>query len=198
MTPRDASARTDFLRLVGCIAAVCLVVEISACRRSGSGGHLTQTEPSTSPTVSQAELSTPSTSFPSTGDCAAANPPGVRASDAGDQALRAVGPENKDSLVIGNGALWTLRSALDVPPTRERDGTFSLKFPWFRAVAGWVDIAGHRVDGPGTFRADSPHSGYPPTGFVPSMLYFSGSGCWEVTGREAASAVTVRIHVADG
>jgi hypothetical protein len=58
-----------------------------------------------------------------------------------------------------------------------------MKWPWWRAVTGDLQIHGHRLDAVASpLRADVQPNSYPARGFLPSTLYFPTEGCWEVTG----------------
>lgn len=96
--------------------------------------------------------------------------------------------------VIGGGALWTIRSAVDVAATAYRAG-WHLKFPWYTRPNGLPKIEGRRLDGSGTFSYDV-NTAYDSTGpFVTSTLDFSDPGCWEVTGRFDNSMLQFRLRV---
>jgi len=96
--------------------------------------------------------------------------------------------------VIGEGALWTIRSAVSVPANPYRTG-WILKFPWYTRTNALPRLAGRRLDGAGVFHFDV-NRAYDETGaFVTSTLGFSTAGCWEVTGHLGTSTVVFRIHV---
>jgi len=102
--------------------------------------------------------------------------------------------------LVGSGTLWTRREAGIVPPAqwqaaRLTDGRWRLKFPWFRLRAGRLEITAKRVGGGGRFSAETHQDSYLPTGFLPSALLFSSTGCWRVTGALGGSTVTVRIAI---
>ena len=99
----------------------------------------------------------------------------------------------------GNAAVWVLLSVsgvLGTDPQQQRP--WYSKVPWWRAVPGVLTIrarpAGGLVAG---FRADVP-SGYAPTGFQPSGLYWPRLGCWQVTGTIAGQALTFTVWVKAG
>lgn len=101
--------------------------------------------------------------------------------------------------VVGGGELWTQRRNIDVRGwtwTKDSDGSYSLKFPWYLIPAkGDVPaITGRRLDGPGTFDAKA-NAAYGPGVWAVSGLHFSSAGCWEVTGSYGDSAVTFRMRV---
>lgn len=94
-------------------------------------------------------------------------------------------PGHDRAAYYGNGRLWTVlwprgvvvAGADDV----QRDGSISMKFPWWRQVHGDLKITGRRLDAPAAgLRADIP-SGYGPTGFQASGIIFATEGCWQVT-----------------
>jgi len=85
--------------------------------------------------------------------------------------------------VHGNGKLWTtlpVDGKLFVEP--DRNGLLGEKFNWWRTIPGHLTITGRRLDGPGTMWASIPH-GYADIGYQASGIYFSGGGCWQITGR---------------
>ena len=97
---------------------------------------------------------------------------------------------------LGNGALWTtLWPGGKVifepggPGSIEPDGSLAMKWPWWRGVAGRLEIEGGRLDAPSTLRAFIPE-GYGNSGFQASALIFSGPGCWEVTARIGDRSLT--------
>ena len=94
--------------------------------------------------------------------------------------------------VVGDGAVWTIRSAIDVAP-HFQSGQWYLKFPWYLRPPGIPTITGRRLDGPGTFTADA-NPTYDSSGaWTVSGLTFSAPGCWEVTAHSQDSALTVTI-----
>jgi hypothetical protein len=96
--------------------------------------------------------------------------------------------------VIGEGSLWTTRSATEVPPVFQ-DGSWHLKFPWYLRPPGLPSITGHRIDGLGVFHADASQAVDVNGTWVASYLQFSSVGCWEVTGRYRSSTITIQIAV---
>jgi hypothetical protein len=97
--------------------------------------------------------------------------------------------------VVGQGAVWTIRSAIEVAP-RPQSGQWYLKFPWFLRPPGIPTITGRRLDGEGTFSANA-NLAYDSSGtWTVSGLTFSAPGCWEVTARYRGSALTVTIDFA--
>jgi hypothetical protein len=64
-----------------------------------------------------------------------------------------------------------------------RDGSLSMKFPWWRLQSGKLRIEGRRLDGGSLpLRAEIPN-GYGEAGFQATALIFPRPGCWEVTAR---------------
>ncbi len=74
------------------------------------------------------------------------------------------------------------------------DGTFRMKWPWWRLVEGDVVIQGRRLDAEApampAIVLRGPADGYGETGFHPSGLIFPTVGCWEVTAQVAEASLT--------
>jgi hypothetical protein len=87
----------------------------------------------------------------------------------------------------GNGKLWVgglwPRGVIHAGPEFvARDGSVGMKFGWWRAAAGKLQITGRRLDAAAPpVRANVP-DGYGDTGFQSSGVDFPTEGCWEVTG----------------
>jgi hypothetical protein len=96
--------------------------------------------------------------------------------------------------VVGNGALWTLRTAIDAPESRDQ-GSWLLKFPWFTRPFGLPDVTARRLDGPGTFSAQVDQAIDSRGAWVVSGLSFSEPGCWEVSGHYNHSTLRFRVHI---
>jgi hypothetical protein len=98
----------------------------------------------------------------------------------------------------GNGAVWVLLSVSGVLGADPQQRPWASKVPWWRSVPGVLTIharpVGTRAAG---FHADIP-SGYDPTGFQPSGLYWPRLGCWQVTGTLAGRALTFTVWVKAG
>ena len=94
--------------------------------------------------------------------------------------------------VVGQGSVWTIRSAIAVAPNHQQDHWY-LKFPWYLRPSGIPAITGRRTDGSGTFRADANLATDSRGTWTVSGLEFSSPGCWEVTARYKNSALTVTI-----
>jgi hypothetical protein len=96
--------------------------------------------------------------------------------------------------VVGHGALWTLRGAIDNAGTPYERG-WLFKIPWFTRPFGLPRIDATRLDGTGSFRP-SVHRATDEAGtFVTSSLIFSTAGCWQVTSRFDDSVVRFRLPV---
>jgi hypothetical protein len=97
--------------------------------------------------------------------------------------------------VLGQGALWTVRSAVGLPGRHDGTG-WHLKFPWYtRPPNGLPQIAGHRLHGSGTFHFDANRAFAANGAFVTSTLNFSASGCWEITGRYGGSTLRFAVDI---
>lgn len=107
--------------------------------------------------------------------------------------------EEHSELHHGNGELWTvlwpegeIAFGPDGPGEIRADGSLAMKFPWWRGegVRGQLEIVGRLLDreGPGAY-GEVP-SGYGESGFQASGIVFSGTGCWEVTGRVGEAELT--------
>jgi hypothetical protein len=93
----------------------------------------------------------------------------------------------------GNGkTLWTVLWPNGVvtadPKWVEEDGSIGVKWPWWRGLRATLKIEGHRLDEPGTLRAEVA-SGYGAAGFQPSAIYFASEGCWEVRGTAGSGSL---------
>lgn len=88
---------------------------------------------------------------------------------------------------VGNGRLWVglwpLGLVIIPPEDIGRGSVLRMKFMWFRgsSVHGLLHINGSQLDAGGVVRGRT--LGYGLTGFNPSSIYFSGQGCYRVTGR---------------
>ena len=113
--------------------------------------------------------------------------------------------ENPDfaSNVLGNRASWVglypegtvVFEPGGVGERSDLDGTFSMKFWWWRGVKGRLQITGRRLDGDAAaLRANVP-DGYGDTGFQSTALIFPTPGCWEVTGRVGDASLTFVTRV---
>ena len=108
--------------------------------------------------------------------------------------------ENIDATnILGNDQLWTglwPDGKVNMSPeNQEADGSFSVKWFWWRGVTGPLTIEGHRLDAEAEpLRADIP-DGYGDTGYQVSALIFPSTGCWEVTGRVGDASLTFVTEV---
>jgi hypothetical protein len=95
----------------------------------------------------------------------------------------------------GNGKLWVgglwPGGVINAGPEFvARDGSVGMKFGWWRAATGTLQLSGRRLDGPAPpVRANVP-DGYGDTGFQPSGVDFPTEGCWEVTGALPTTSLT--------
>ena len=99
----------------------------------------------------------------------------------------------------GNGqvwiALWTGGVVVRGDGVTNRDGSISVKYGWWRGVAGNVELHGRRLDGASTPFSYSGPDGYGETGFQPTLIPFPTSGCWDVTGTVGDESLTVTLLV---
>lgn len=103
---------------------------------------------------------------------------------------------------LGDGKLWTVLwpdgTIYMLPEDRQTDGSYSMKWGWWRGVDGALTIEGRRLDVPDEpLRADIP-DGYGETGFQVSTLIFPTTGCWELTGRVGEASLTFVTKVVYG
>jgi hypothetical protein len=128
-------------------------------------------------------------SSPSATTCAASIPVVPRAKLPHDVAAWAQG-----AVVVGNGALWTTRSAIDVPGSHQSN-IWRVKFPWYTRPFGLPTITGRRLDGTGTFHADANSATDSRGTWVVSSFEFSRPGCWQVTSRYRGSTIRFNMHI---
>jgi hypothetical protein len=87
----------------------------------------------------------------------------------------------------GNGQLWVgglwPGGVINAGPEFVApDGSVGMKFGWWRAATGKLQLTGRRLDAPAPpVRANVPE-GYGDRGFQASGVDFPTEGCWEVTG----------------
>lgn len=110
--------------------------------------------------------------------------------------------EQPSTYYHGNGELWTALwpdGKIYMQPTDKMpDGSFSMKWGFWRGVNGALTVEGHRLDADTEpLRADIP-GGYGDTGFQVLGLIFPTTGCWEVTGRVGTSSLTFVTEVVFG
>lgn len=77
----------------------------------------------------------------------------------------------------------------------EPDGALTMKFPWHRGVRGRLEIDGRRLDKPERGVRSLVQPGYGEIGFQSTLIAFPSAGCWEVTGRVAATTLTFVVNV---
>jgi len=102
----------------------------------------------------------------------------------------------------GNGELWTGLwpdgKIYMLPTDKLPDGSFSMKWSFWRGVNGALTVEGHRLDADAApLQADIP-DGYGDTGFQVLGLIFPTTGCWEVTGHVGESSLTFITEVVFG
>ena len=100
---------------------------------------------------------------------------------------------------LGNGELWTVLwpdgKVIMEQHNQEADGSFSMKWGWWREITGPLTIEGHRLDTDAEpLRAFIP-DGYGDTGLQITAVIFPTTGCWEVTGRVGESSLTFVTEV---
>jgi hypothetical protein len=104
----------------------------------------------------------------------------------------------------GDGGLWTALwpagTVLIAPEQIQRDGTLTMKWPWWRGQRGALRITGRRLDATAAPLQSAIPEGYGETGFQATALIFPSEGCWEITGAVAGAALTfvVLVERADG
>jgi hypothetical protein len=95
---------------------------------------------------------------------------------------------------IGNGRLWaglSPRGLMIVPPGNiSRSGVLRTKLMWYRGsgIRGVLHISGSRLGADGVVRGRT--AGYGLTGFNASSIYFSGQGCYRVTGTAGGATLS--------
>ncbi|MBI3170606.1 MAG: LysM peptidoglycan-binding domain-containing protein [Chloroflexi bacterium] len=100
---------------------------------------------------------------------------------------------------LGNGELWTVLwpdgKVIMEAHNMEADGSFSMKWGFYRGVTGALTVEGRRLDMDAEpLRAEIPE-GYGDTGFQVTGLIFPTTGCWEVTARAGESSLTFVTEV---
>ena len=94
----------------------------------------------------------------------------------------------------GNGQLWVglwPHGLVVVPPDDiSQRGVLRMKFMWYRgsSVHGVLHINGLQLDADGVVRGRT--AGYGLTGFNASSIFFSGQGCYRVTGRAGGASLS--------
>jgi hypothetical protein len=69
-------------------------------------------------------------------------------------------------------------------------GVLRMKFMWYRGwgVRGVLHISGSQIDADGVVRGRT--AGYGLTGFNASSIYFTGQGCYRVTGKAGGATLS--------
>jgi hypothetical protein len=94
--------------------------------------------------------------------------------------------------------LWPLGVTLVQKSDIPADGTLGVKVGWYRYGRGKLTITATRLDKSGRATRTRVPSGYGPTGFQSSAVYFPSGGCWKVTatvGQSHLTYVTVILKV---
>jgi hypothetical protein len=74
-------------------------------------------------------------------------------------------------------------------------GALWVKWPWWRKVAGALEVETSHLDGSGApLKAETPCC-YDADGFQPAAVGFPGSGCWRVTARVGDGALSFVTRV---
>ncbi len=99
----------------------------------------------------------------------------------------------------GNGLLFTQLWPDGIVYARsgdlQADGSIAVKFPWWRGVAGRLEISGRRLDGESRALSAWIPDGYGDVGFQSTAVIFPVPGCWEVTGSVQKTSLTFVIRV---
>lgn len=105
--------------------------------------------------------------------------------------------EQPSALYHGDGKLWTtlwpegqIIFEPGGPGEIAADGSLSMKWPWWRGVAGQLTITGRRLDAPESPLRHSIPNGYGESGFQATALIFPSAGCWEITGKVGEAELT--------
>jgi hypothetical protein len=87
------------------------------------------------------------------------------------------------------GGLWPRGVIIAGPELVAQDGSVDIKFGWWRAASGKLQVTGRQLDAPAPpVRAHVP-DGYGDNGFQASNVEFPTEGCWEVTGALPATGL---------
>lgn len=102
----------------------------------------------------------------------------------------------------GNGELWTVLwqdgtviFEPEGPGTRDEDGSLRMKWPFWRAVSGELELHGLRLDGHSPAMRAVVLNGYGDTGFQATVLIFPDAGCWEVIAQIGTSVLVFVTRV---
>ena len=94
----------------------------------------------------------------------------------------------------GNGRLWVglWPHGLVIVPADDisRSGVLRMKFMWYRgpSVHGILHISGSQIDANGVVHGRTADYGL--TGFNASSIYFTGQGCYRVTGKAGGATLS--------
>ncbi|MDH2424043.1 hypothetical protein [Sphaerisporangium sp. TRM90804] len=126
----------------------------------------------------------------------------TRPSDRRGDPPAGVGSEGDDRW-FGEGPLWASLPDPGYGGERRANG-YAVKIGWWRLTEGGLRVTAEPL-GSGSATTPAPaaaptasvevRSGYEPTGFQPSLIVFSGTGCWRVTGTLARQAVSFVMRV---
>lgn len=99
----------------------------------------------------------------------------------------------------GDGGLWTALwpdgKIVMESHNIEADGSYSMKWGYWRGVTGALSVEGHRLDAEAEPLRASINDGYGDTGLQILALIFPTTGCWEVTGRVGDASLTFVTEV---
>lgn len=99
--------------------------------------------------------------------------------------------------VVGSAPLWAVIPQPDWIDVYERGGVveYRLKLGWFRQESGRLRMRVEPIDGKGVGSADVPKAGYGDVGFIPTLVSFSGPGCWRIAGQMDGTEVSIYVAV---
>lgn len=102
-----------------------------------------------------------------------------------------------DAFLYGNDALVVvLPNDATLHPDQPNAGMpISVKFGWWRSIAGVLIVETRRVDASTAPLAAIAPSGYGDRGFQVSGLQFPSAGCWRVTGSVAGRSLDFVVNV---
>jgi hypothetical protein len=116
-------------------------------------------------------------------------------------------PRLPDRLVQSAGRRWVGQEGLYVRTQGRAYGGFWMpkerayhfKIAWYRASDGRITVVGRRRGGHNRTKLEirGTWSSYPAPGIAPSTLIFARPGCWDITARLNASAVSFTLAVYD-
>ena len=186
--PRTTTVRMA-VGLVGVLLAVGGLTGCGGDQPARSAGHDTtaaSTTAASTPGASTTATSTPAASTPRLGTEGAKRCPVTLPSRAGPPG---VSPRDffgwRDSYGSGKlwvGGLWPGGVIIADASFIAKDGSVGMKFGWWRAASGKLEITGRRLDAPAPPARGIVPDGYGETGFQASGVEFPTEGCWELTG----------------